>query len=210
MITPASSDRPALLRRGLRLEYLTVGWNLIEGIVAVAAALAAGSVALLGFGLDSFVETASGGIIIWRLVAEQRAADHERIEAIERRAQRLVAASLAGLAAWIVYDAGTTLLAGERPDGSPLGVAIASLSLGVMWWLARAKRRTAIALGSRAMQADAFQTTACWWLSLAVLVGVGLNTAFGLWWADPVAALVIPVFLLREAREAWAGDACDG
>ena len=209
MITIASTDRPALLRRGLRLEYLTVSWNLVEGILAVAVALAAGSVALLGFGLDSFVETASGGIIIWRLVAEQRAADHERIEAIERRAQRLVAASLAGLAAWIVYDAGTTLLAGERPDGSPLGVAIAALSLGVMWWLARAKRRTAIALGSRAMQADAFQTTACWWLSLAVLVGVGLNTAFGLWWADPVAALVIPVFLLREAREAWAGDACE-
>ncbi|HUQ78154.1 MAG TPA: cation transporter [Patescibacteria group bacterium] len=209
MITLASPDRPALLRRGLRLEALTVGWNLVEGTAAVAVALAAGSVALLGFGLDSFVETASGSIIIWRLAAEQRAADHEQIEAIERRAQRLVAASLAGLAAWIGYDAATTLLAGERPDPSPLGVAIAGLSLGVMWWLARAKRRTAIALGSRAMQADAFQTTACWWLSLAVLVGVGLNTVLGLWWADPVAALVIPVFLLREAREAWDGDACD-
>lgn len=209
MITLASSDRPAMLRRGLRLEYLTVGWNLVEGIVAVAAALVAGSVALLGFGLDSFVETASGAIIIWRLIAEQRAADHERVEAIEGRAQRLVAASLAGLAAWIVYDAVTTLIAGERPDASPLGVLVAALSLGVMWWLARAKRRTAIALGSRAMQADAFQTTACWWLSLAVLVGVGLNTVFGWWWADPVAALVIPLFLLREAREAWEGDTCD-
>lgn len=103
----------------------------------------------------------------------------------------------------------TTLLAGERPDASPVGVAVAGLSLGVMWWLARAKRRTAIALGSRAMEADAFQTTACWWLSLAVLIGVGLNTAFGLWWADPVAALAIPVFLVRVAREAWAGDDCD-
>lgn len=142
-------------------------------------------------------------------LAEQRAADQERIEAIERRAQRLVAASLAGLAAYIVYDALATLLAGERPDASPVGVVIAALSLGVMWWLARAKRRTAIALGSRAMQADAFQTTACWWLSLAVLVGVGLNTAFGWWWADPVAALVIPLFLLREAREAWEGEDCD-
>lgn len=207
-IAPAA-DRPALLRRGLRLEYLTVGWNLVEGVVAIAAALAAGSIALLGFGLDSFVETASGGIMVWRLVAEQRAQDHERIEALERRAQRLIAASLVGLAAYITYDAVTTLLAGERPQASPLGVAIAGLSLGVMWWLARAKRRTAIALGSRAMQADAFQTTACWWLSLAVLVGVGLNTAAGLWWADPVAALLIPVFLLREAREAWEGDECD-
>jgi len=197
------------LVRGLRLEYLTVGWNVIEGLVAVTVALAAGSVALLGFGIDSFVETASGLIIVWRLLAEQRQADHVRTEAVERRAQRLVAASLVGLAAYIVFDALTTLLDGSRPAPSPVGVALAALSLGVMWWLARAKRRMAIALGSRAMEADAFQTTACWWLSLAVLVGVGLNTAFGLWWADPVAALVIPVFLVREAREAWAGEDCD-
>ena len=202
-------DRGRLLRRGLRLEYFTVGWNVVEGLVAVAAALAAGSVALLGFGIDSFVETASGLIIIWRLQAERRAVDHERIEAVERRAQRFVAASLVALAAYITFDAVTTLLAGDRPEASPVGVGIASLSLGVMWWLARAKRRTAIALGSRAMRADAFQTTACWWLSLAVLVGVGLNTLFGLWWADPLAALVIPIFLLREAREAWAGEDCD-
>jgi divalent metal cation (Fe/Co/Zn/Cd) transporter len=208
-MTDLTSDRSRLLVRGLRLEYLTVGWNVVEGIVAIAAALAAGSVALLGFGIDSFVETASGLIIVWRLIAEQRGADTERTEAVERRAQRLVAASLVGLAAYIVFDAVTTLAAGERPDASPIGVVVAGLSLGVMWWLARAKRRTAIALGSRAMEADAFQTTACWWLSLAVLVGVGLNTAFGLWWADPVAALVIPVFLLREAREAWEGDDCD-
>jgi len=202
-------DRATLLVRGLRLEYLTVGWNVIEGLVAIAAALAAGSVALLGFGIDSFVETGSGLIIVWRLLAEQRGADHERTEAVERRAQRLVAASLVALAAYVVFDAVTTLLAGERPSPSPVGVALAAVSLGVMWWLARAKRRTAISLGSRAMEADAFQTTACWWLSLAVLIGVGLNTGFGFWWADPVAALVIPVFLVREAREAWAGDNCD-
>ena len=205
----AIATRPQLLARGLHLAYLTVGWNLVEGFVAVGAALAAGSVALLGFGIDSFVETASGLIIIWRLMAERRAIDHERIETIERRAQRLVAASLVGLAAYITVDAVTTLVGGERPEPSPVGVGVAALSLGVMWWLARAKRRTAIALGSRAMQADAFQTTACWWLSLAVLVGVGFNTLFGLWWADPVAALVIPVFLIREAREAWEGEDCD-
>ena len=205
----AIATRPQLLARGLHLAYLTVGWNLVEGFVAVGAALAAGSVALLGFGIDSFVETASGLIIIWRLMAERRAIDHERIETIERRAQRLVAASLVGLAAYITVDAVTTLVGGERPEPSPVGVGVAALSLGVMWWLARAKRRTAIALGSRAMQADAFQTTACWWLSLAVLVGVGFNTLFGLSWADPVAALVIPVFLIREAREAWEGEDCD-
>jgi len=200
------ATRGQLLTQGLRLEYLTVSWNVVEGLIAVAAALAAGSVALLGFGIDSFVESASGLVLVWRLHAERRAVDHETIEAVERRAQRLVAASLVALAAFIVLDAVTTLIAGERPDASPVGVALAAVSLAAMWWLARAKRRTAIALGSRAMQADAFQTTACWWLSLAVLAGVGLNTAFGLWWADPVAALVIPVFLLREAREAWAGE----
>ena len=208
-MTTVTRDRATLLVRGLRLEYLTVGWNVVEGLVAIIAAVAAGSVALLGFGIDSFVESGSGLIIIWRLLAEQRGADHERTENLERRAQRLIAASLVGLAAYIVYDAVTTLLGGERPGASPPGVALAALSLGVMWWLARAKRRTAIALGSRAMEADAFQTKACWWLSLAVLIGVGLNTISGLWWADPVAALVIPVFLLREAREAWAGDDCD-
>jgi divalent metal cation (Fe/Co/Zn/Cd) transporter len=208
-MTILGADRATLLVRGLRLEYLTVGWNVIEGLVAIAAALAAGSVALLGFGIDSFVETGSGLIIVWRLLAEQRGADHERTEAVERRAQRLVAASLVALAAYVVFDAVTTLLAGERPSPSPVGVALAAVSLGVMWWLARAKRRTAISLGSRAMEADAFQTTACWWLSLAVLIGVGLNTGFGFWWADPVAALVIPVALVREVREAWAGDNCD-
>lgn len=203
------ATRARNLERGLRLEYLTVGWNVVEGLVAIAAALVAGSVALLGFGIDSFVETGSGLILVWRLHAEQQALDHDRIEAIERRAQRLVALSLIGLAGYIVFDAATTLLAGERPQASPVGVALAAVSLAVMWWLARAKRRTAIALGSRAMHADAFQTTACWWLSLTVLVGVGLNSVVGLWWADPVAALVIPLFLLREAREAWAGEICD-
>jgi divalent metal cation (Fe/Co/Zn/Cd) transporter len=204
-----ATTRAQLLRRGLRLESLTVGWNVVEGLVAVGAAVAAGSVALLGFGIDSFVETASGLIIIWRLQAERRAIDHERIETAERRAQRLIAVSLVALAGYIVFDAVATLVAGDRPEASPLGMVVAALSLGVMWWLARAKRRTAIALGSRAMEADAFQTTACWWLSLAVLAGVGLNTLFGLWWADPAAALVIPVFLLREAREAWEGEDCD-
>lgn len=202
-------DRTRLIARGLRLEYLTVGWNVVEGVVAITAALAAGSVALLGFGIDSFVECASGLVLVWRLHAERRAIDLEAIERIERRAQRLVAASLVALSGYIAYDAVTTLVAGERPEASPVGVGLAALSLGVMWWLARAKRRTAAALGSRAMQADAFQTTACWWLSLAVLAGVGLNTLFGLWWADPLAALVIPVFLVREAREAWAGIECD-
>ncbi|MGH2683388.1 MAG: cation diffusion facilitator family transporter [Actinomycetota bacterium] len=201
-------QRAPLLRRALGLEYLTVGWNVVEGVIAVGAALLAGSVALLGFGIDSFVESASGSVLIWRLFAERRATNHETIEHVERRAQKLVAASLVGLAVFIAVDAAQTLLRLERPDPSPVGIALTAVSLGVMWWLARAKRRVAVALGSRAMEADAFQTTACWWLSLIVLGGIGLNALFGWWWADPVAALGMTYFLLGEAREAWRGDEC--
>jgi len=198
--------RPALLRRALRLEYLTVGWNVVEGVVAIAAGVAAGSVALVGFGVDSFVESASGSVMIWRLHAERRAADHERIEQVERRAQQFVAGSLALLAAYIAWDAITSLLAGERPEPSVVGLALAVASLVAMWWLAREKRRVGIALGSRAMTADAFQTNACFWLSLVMLVGIGLNALLGWWWADPVAALGMTVFIAKEAREAWEGE----
>ncbi len=205
-MSAAALARPALLRRALGLEYVTVGWNLVEGVIAITAALAAGSVALLGFGIDSFVESTSGAVLIWRLRAERGARDHEAVERIERRARKLVALSLFLLAAFIAFDAVTTVVAQERPDPSPVGIALTSLSLAVMWWLARAKRRTAIALGSRAMEADAFQTTACWWLSLIVLGGVGLNTLLGWWWADPLAALGMTYFLVREGREAWEGE----
>jgi cation diffusion facilitator family transporter len=204
--TPATQSRPALLRTGLRLEYLTVGWNLVEGVVAVLAAIVAGSVALLGFGIDSFVECASASVLVWRLVAERGATDQERIERVKHRAERLVAVSLAGLAVFVTVDASRTLWLRDHPDPSTVGIVLTAVSLGVMWWLARAKRRTAITLGSKALEADAFQTTACWWLSLVVLVGVGLNAFFGWWWADPVAALGITFFLVREALEVWRGE----
>jgi divalent metal cation (Fe/Co/Zn/Cd) transporter len=200
------ADRAALLRRALRLEYLTVGWNIVEGLVALAAAAAAGSVALLGFGVDSFVECASGLILVWRLQAERRAEDEERIEHVERRARRLVALSLVLLAAYVAFEALTSLAAGERPDPSPVGLALAVASLVAMWWLARAKRRVALLLGSRAMAADAFQTDACFWLSVFLLVGIGANALLGAWWADPAAALGMTVFILREALEAWRGE----
>ncbi|OGO56946.1 MAG: hypothetical protein A2Z32_01100 [Chloroflexi bacterium RBG_16_69_14] len=206
MTTVVTADRPRLLTRALRLEYVTVGWNVVEGIVAIAAALAAGSVALLGFGIDSFVESASGSILIWRLLAERRATDEERIEHVERRAQRLVAASLALLAAYIAWESITSIVAGERPEPSLVGIVLAAVSLVTMWWLAREKRRVGTALGSRAMTADAFQTDACFWLSLFLLVGIGANALFGLWWADPLAALAMTIFIGREALEAWHGD----
>lgn len=205
---PAAGGRPELLRRGLRLELVTVGWNVVEGLVSVAAAAAAGSVALLGFGLDSFVETSSGLVLIWRLRAERRARDPEEVERLDQRAHRLVGLSLFALAAWVAFDAIRTLVTRERPESSVAGIAITSLSLVVMPWLARAKRRVAAALKSRALEADSFQTTACWWLSLVTLAGIGLNAALGWWWADPVAALAMTWFLVSEGREAWRGEDC--
>jgi divalent metal cation (Fe/Co/Zn/Cd) transporter len=192
----------------LRLEWLTVGWNVLEGLIAVAAALAAGSVALLGFGIDSFVESASGGILIWRLLAEKRAVDHQAVERLDRRARRLVAISLFALALYVAIDASFSLWRAERPGASPVGIVVTILSMLVMVWLARAKRRAAVALGSRALEADAFQATACWWLSLITLAGIGLNAAFGWWWADPVAALGMTLLLIREGAEAWRGEDC--
>jgi len=205
--TPGSV-RQVHLQRGLRLEYLTVGWNVVEGVVSVAAALAAGSVALLGFGIDSFVETTSGLVLIWRLRAERHARDPEEIERLDQRAHKLVGLSLFLLAAYIVFDASKALIIQERPEPTVVGIAITSLSLMVMWWLARAKRRTARGLGSRALEADSFQTTACFWLSLVTLAGIGLNTGLGWWWADPVAALGMTWFLVSEGREAWRGEDC--
>jgi divalent metal cation (Fe/Co/Zn/Cd) transporter len=204
----AATPRAAVLQRGIRLEYVTVGWNLVEGAISMAAAAASGSVALLGFGLDSFVESASGTVLIWRLRAERAGMEPEAIERLEHRAQRLVAVSLFGLAAFIAVRAAVALAQQEHPEASPLGIAVTSLSIAVMWWLARTKRRTAIALGSRALEADSFQTTACWWLSIVTLVGIGLNALFGWWWADPTAALGITFLIAREGREVWQGDDC--
>jgi divalent metal cation (Fe/Co/Zn/Cd) transporter len=205
----AAPPRADLVGRALGLEYLTVGWNVVEGLVAITAALAAGSVALLGFGIDSFVECASALAMIWRLRAERDGrASIQSLDAIEHRARKLVAASLFLLAGYVTLDAAHALYANERPSFSLVGVVLLAVSVAVMLWLARAKREIAKALGSEAMEADAFQTTACWWLSLAALVGIGLNGLLGWWWADPVAALVIAVLIAREGRASWHGRAC--
>jgi len=206
-VPSVQADRSALLNRGLLLEFVTVGWNLIEGIIAIAAALASGSVALLGFGVDSFVESISGSVLIWRLCSEKRGnADEEAIEQIERRAEQIVGSSFFVLAAYVAFDAVTSLLNQDRPAVSVVGMVLAAVSIGVMLWLARAKRRTAVDLGSRALAADAEQTQACWYLSVVVLAGIGLNAIFGWWWADPVAALGVSFILVREGWEAWSGE----
>lgn len=207
----ADEDRSRLLRHGLRLEYVTVGWNIAEGVIAVGAGIAAGSIALIGFGVDSVVETVSGIILIWRLSSEVRGnLDEEAVERVEHRAERLVGVAFLLLAAYVAFEAIRSLLTGEAPDASPVGIALTAISLVVMLWLARAKRRTGEALGSRALIADAQQTYACWYLSAITLGGLALNAAFGWWWADPVAALGIVVLLVREGIEAIRGEDDDG
>ena len=203
-------DRPASLVRARRLELFTIGWNVVEGVVAITAAVLAGSVALLGFGIDSFVESASAGVLLWRITAERRATDPCQVEALERRALRLVGLSFFALAAWVAFDSTVALASAERPAASPLGIGLLVVSIAIMWWLAGAKRSAARALGSAALAADAAQTRACWHLSAVALTGLALNAALGWWWADPAAALGIALLLLREGREAWNGDTCCG
>ncbi|HKO92381.1 MAG TPA: cation transporter [Polyangiaceae bacterium] len=178
-------------------------------VVAITAALGAGSVALLGFGIDSFVECSSALVMTWRLLSEvQHRSTDVVLDAIEHRARRLIALSLFALAMYVIWDAGHTLWKQERPEFSLVGCVVLSISIGAMLWLARAKRAVARSLKSEAMEADAFQTTACWWLSLAALAGIGLNGAFGWWWADPLAAIVIAGLVAREGRQTWQGKAC--
>jgi divalent metal cation (Fe/Co/Zn/Cd) transporter len=200
-------ERPALLRRGLLLEYLTVGWNIVEGIIALAAGFVAGSPALIGFGVDSFVESVSGAVLIWRLRSELGGTfDEDAVERLEQRALRLVGIAFLLLAAYVAFEALRSLVAQERPDASPVGIALTAISIAVMQWLARAKRLTGEALESRALVADSQQTYACWYLSVAALAGLALNAAFGLWWADPAAALVIAAFLVKEGIEALRAE----
>ncbi len=205
------SDRTRLLRPALRLEWLTVGWNAVEGVIAVIAALAAGSVALLGFGIDSFVETVSGAVILWRIGAERRATDAARIGRVEDIARRGVALSLWLLALYVSADATTALVSGEQPSASAVGMALLVVSVAVMKWLASAKRAVARALHSHAMEADAAQTDFCWKLSAVALLGLVANAAFGWWWADPLAALGLAALIVTEARRTWKlGAACCG
>jgi divalent metal cation (Fe/Co/Zn/Cd) transporter len=178
----ALGGRGALLRRGLLLEYLTVGWNLVEGAIAVGAGVIAASPALIGFGVDSFVETVSGGVLIWRLRSELGGdLDEEALERLEHRARRLVGVAFLLLAAYVTFDAGRSLLMQEQPAVSPIGIALTMVSIVVMLWLARAKRITGEDLGSQALIADSRQTLACWVLSAAALAGLALNALFGLW-----------------------------
>jgi divalent metal cation (Fe/Co/Zn/Cd) transporter len=194
------TERAGLLRRALWLGWFTVIWNVAEGIVALVAAAAAGSQALLGFGVDSVVESLSAGVLIWRLVAERQ--QPERAEEVERRAVKLIGVTFFVLGAFVGFEALRALARGIEPESSVVGIVLTSVSLVVMPWLARQKREVAVAMGSKAVRTDGAQTMACAYLSAVVLGGLALNAALGWWWADPVAALVVVALLVREGWEA--------
>lgn len=205
--TQATDHRTALLRRAWWLAVFTVAWNLAEGGVAITAAALAGSRALVGFGVDSFVESASATVLIWRLSVERRSP--ERAEHVEQRALRIIGVTFLALATLVGMESFRSLLAGEQPDVSWTGIVLTVVSLIVMPVLAREKRRVGGALGSRSVEADSQQTQACVYLSAVVLAGLAANAAFGWWWADPVAALGVVVFLVREGLEALQAEHVD-
>jgi divalent metal cation (Fe/Co/Zn/Cd) transporter len=193
--------KASLQRQALRLSYFTVGYNVLEGAVSLFAGYLAGSIALVGFGLDSFVESLSGGVIIWRFARHHRLSPEEAARR-ERRAVKLVGLTFFILAAYILYEALHKLLFREIPGPSLLGIGIAAASLIIMPVLFYLKYRTSQSMGSASLKADSKQTLACALLSVALLIGLLLNYFFGLWQADPVIGLVIVVLLAREGYQA--------
>ena len=211
VLTPARRER--LHRRGLILEWFTVAWNVVEAVVAIGVGLVVGSVALVGFGVDSGIEVISAVALLWRLYRAGPNASAEEHGEAERKALYLVAATFLLLAGYITYEAVGALLSGEGPESSAVALALSIVSIVVMPTLAYLKGRTGREMGSRALVADSVETWVCAYLSIALLGAVGLNAAFGWWWADPVGALaMLPVILwqgwetLGEAREEGEGE----
>jgi divalent metal cation (Fe/Co/Zn/Cd) transporter len=201
----ADLSRPDLVRRGQRLEYFTIGYNSLEGLVSIVAGLIAGSVSLVAFGLDSAIEVASGAALLWRLHHDL---NPSRREQVERMTLRIVGWCFVALAAYIAYESISTLIRQEMPERSIPGIVIAALSVVIMPMLARAKRRVAAGLGSGAMHADSRQTDFCTYLSAILLGGLLLNAVAGWWWADPVAGLVMVPIIAKEGVEGLRGKAC--
>jgi divalent metal cation (Fe/Co/Zn/Cd) transporter len=191
-------DRRESVRHGRRLEYLTIAWNTVEGLIAVVAGLIAGSDSLVVFGIDSFIEVTSGSVLLWRMSVDARVRDRERNE---KRALKVVGICFLALAAYIAYESATDLWSKRTPEHSIPGIILACVSLVVMPLLSRAKRRIGLELGSAAMRADAKQTEFCTYLSAILLAGLLLNAIFGLWWADPVAGLIMAPIISKEGLE---------
>ena len=203
----ADPERAELIQRAFRLEYATVAWMVIEAGAAIWSGAQAGSVSLLAFGIDSLIELASAGVLLWRLTVELR---HGRAfaETAERTASRLAGALLFALAAYVVAAAAWKLAMRSGEAFSLPGLIITMLAMPVMYVLARRKIAVAEALGSRAMRADAMESVTCGWLSLVVMIGLVAEGLTGAWWVDAVTSLGVVWFLVKEAREAWSGEAC--
>jgi divalent metal cation (Fe/Co/Zn/Cd) transporter len=206
---PVRSEDRRLRRWAWWLTALTIGWNSLEAVIAIISGLLAGSIALMGFGLDSVVEVSSALVIAWRL--SRQGEDHAANERAEKRAVRLIAVSFFAIAAYVTYDAVTTLLGlGDKPEHSGVGLILVALSVVVMPVIAWAKRRVAAGLDSVALKADAAETQLCTYLSAVVLLGLGANSLFGFWWMDPLAGLAVAGLALKEGSEAWtSGDLCE-
>jgi divalent metal cation (Fe/Co/Zn/Cd) transporter len=188
----------------VRLEQLTVGYNIVEGVIAVTFGLLAGSIALTGFGFDSWIEVAAATVVLHRLLAGLRHGEVD--EAKERRALRFVAVTFFGLAAYVTVEGVRDLLVAARPETSTVGIVLTAASLVVMPTLARFKRRAGLAMGSALVVADAAETRLCAWLSVSTLAGLAAYAAIGWSWIDPAAGFVIAAFALKEGREAWQGE----
>lgn len=202
----AVSERSLVALRGRRLEYFTIGWNALESLVAIIAGVFAGSSSLVGFGIDSFIEVTSGSVLLWRISVD---ADVQRRERNERHALKIVGTCFLALAVYITYESAMDLWSKKAPEHSIPGIVLACVSLIVMPLLSRAKREVGRALGSAAMHADAKQTEFCTYLSGILLAGLLVNALFGLWWADPVAGLVMVPIIAKEGTEGLRGKACD-
>ena len=195
-------------RRAVRLEQLTIGYNVVEGVVAVTAGLAAGLVSLIGFGVDSAIEVAAAGVVLHRLYADLRGGEVD--EGKERRALRFIAVTFFALAAYVVFEGVMSLFGDEVPDTSTVGVVLTGLSVLIMPSLAMFKRRAGEAMGSALVIADAAETKLCAWLSVSTFAGLLAYGFVGWTWLDPVAGFVIALFAVKEGREAWQGElVCD-
>ncbi len=197
----SDEDRRRFGRRAQLLAGASVTYNVVEAVIAITAGLVAGSVALVGFGLDSVVEVSSGLIILWQF-------RHPLPESREKTALRLMAFSFFGLAAYVTVESVRALITGHAPDSSTIGIALAATSLAIMPFLSWAQRHTGRALGSNAVVADSTQTLLCTYMSAVLLIGLVLNATLGWYWADPVAGLVIAAVAIKEGRAAWRGEGC--
>jgi len=197
------AQREELVRRAKLLAWLGVGWHGLEAAIAILAGLAAGSIALIGFGADSLIEAAAGFTVLWLFAASRADSEHD-----ERRAQQLIALSFYALATYVAVESARTLVAGTHPDVSWVGIGLSVITLVTMPPLAIAKARIGERLGSSATKSESRQTMVCAMLSAALLLGLSLNAALGWWWADPITALIVAGVAINEGRNAWRGESC--